>query len=62
MRGLAAQKRAATVSGLPADVSAGLDALVARVQGMLGTAKRVAVLGGMPRFAKALARGSADRV
>ena len=45
----------------PADVSAGLDALVARVERMLGTAKRVAVLAGM-RSAKAIARRSATRV
>jgi hypothetical protein len=57
----AAKKRAAAVSGLPADLSADLDALVARVERMLGTAQRVAALAGM-RFAKALARGSAGRV
>ena len=45
----------------PADVSAGLDALVARVERMLGTAKRVAMLAGM-RSAKAIARRSAARV
>lgn len=57
----AAKRRASAVSGLPAEVSADLDALVSRVEHMLGVAKRVAALVGR-RSAKGVARVSAGRV
>ena len=51
-----AKKRAATVSGLPAEVSVGLDALVLRVEQMLRVTERVSTLVGRGS-AKNQARG-----
>ena len=57
----AARKRAAAVAGLPSDVLADLDALVSRVEGVLGVAARVATLAGR-RSAKGFARVSGGKV
>ena len=57
----AAKRRAAAVSGLPAEVSADLDRLVSRVERMLGLAQRVVALPAR-RSGKGLARVSAGRV
>jgi hypothetical protein len=52
---------AAPVAGLPSDVLADLDALVSRVEGVLGVATRVATLAGR-RSAKGFARVSGGKV
>jgi hypothetical protein len=57
----AAKRRAAAVSGLPAELSADLGGLVSRVERLLGLAKKVVSLAGR-RSGKGVARVSASRV